>query len=96
VPRDGIVGEPPRVVGVLERVTNSTGLALIDQRAGQSRDQAEAPIRGLEQHGTAVRAGVGEVEDRPQRAIAKIREQRTRCRGKVANATGLLPWRKGA
>ena len=74
---DRIVGEPRGVVGVLvaerqavdalaeqirQAVTHLAGLALIDERRGESRDQAEASIGGLEQHRAAVRAGVGDVE----------------------------------
>ena len=79
---------------IAQRVSHLAGLPLIDQRRGESGDQAEASIRRLQQYRTAVRTGVGEIEDRLQRAVEKILEQQTRCRGRVAHVEGLLAWRK--
>lgn len=97
----GIVGEPRCVVGVVvserqavdalaeqvaQAVAHLARLPLIDERGGESRDQAEPPIRGLEQHRAAIGAGVGDVESNRQRPVEQLREQHTRCRGKVAHA----------
>jgi hypothetical protein len=61
-------------------------LPLIDQRGGESRDQAQPPIRGLQQHRAAVRTGVRDVEASGQRPVEQLREQNTRCRDRVAHA----------
>jgi len=74
-----------------QAVANLTGLPLIDERGGESRDQAKPTIRDLEQQGTAVGAGVGDVESDRQRPVEQLREQHTRCRGKVAHAKASFP-----
>ena len=96
---DGIVGKPRGVVGVVvaerqavdalaekvrERVPHLAGLALIDERGRQSRDQAQTSLCRREQDRTAIGAGVGHIERRRQRPVEQLREQNTLC-GKVGH-----------
>src|SRR3989442_735878 len=71
---------------VLKSVAHLAGLASMGERRRQARDQAEAAIRRLEQHGAAVGAAVGNVESGGEGLPEEIREQQTVCRGRMRHA----------
>ena len=50
--------------------------------------QSEAAIRGLEETGATIRAGVGSVAYGPDEAAKKILEQDTGCYGTLAHPGG--------
>jgi hypothetical protein len=96
-----VIDESRRVISVLvaqcqavgalaeqvhERVSHLAALAPVDECVGESRDQTQATVGGLQQHRAAIRAGVGDVERGRQRAIEEIREQHTRCRARVTHS----------
>ena len=92
--------EHPLADQVLERVPDLRRHAFVDQTTSEPLDEVVDPLRGPEQHGTAIEAGLLPVEGGHDRLRAELRAQNTLWLRQTALArdnafTGADPVRRG-